>query len=224
MGAGAGRTVELGLERLRLGRVDRHVGRVAATRHDPGHQLADDRLRGPAAQVLERLLDRDPLGALGRDPADAPERVVGPVAGGPDDRGDRRRPTGRARGDALGDVEDGGHARLVVGEVDDDDPAAEAVQVEPARRPFGVGREMRQPVAHLGDRRPEPARAAGRGEGVGDVVAGQAADRDRHVGDVDDRGLGRAIGLDERAVAHQVGAPAALAVASHGRRTRRRPG
>ena len=63
---------------------------------------------------------------------------------------------------------------------------------------------------------PEPACATGRGEGVGDVVAGQAADRDRHVGDVDDRGLGRAIGLDERAVAHQVGAAAALAVASHG--------
>ena len=61
---------------------------------------------------------------------------------------------------------------------------------------------------------PKPARAAGRGERVGDVVAGQPADRDRHVGDVDDRGLGRAVGLDERAVAHEVRATAALAVAS----------
>ena len=212
--AGSRRTVELGLQRLRLGGVDRDFRRVPTAGHDPGHQLADDRLGGPAAQVPEGLLDRDPLGALGGDPADATERVVGPVAGGPDDRGDRRRPTGRARRDALGDVEDGGHARLVVGEVDDDDPVAEAVQVEPARRPFGIGREVRQPVAHLGDRRAEPSCATGRGEGVGHVVAGQAADGDRHVGDVDDRGLVRAIGLDQRAIAHQVRAPATLAVAS----------
>ena len=33
---------------------------------DPGQDLADDRLAGPAAQVLERLLDRDALRPLGR--------------------------------------------------------------------------------------------------------------------------------------------------------------
>ena len=111
MRAGAGRAVELGLERVGLGVVDRDVGGRPATGHDPDHQLADDRFRGPAAQVLERLLDGDPLRSLGGDPADPAQRVVGPVAGGPDDRGDRRRPAGRPAGDPLGDVEDGPDAR-----------------------------------------------------------------------------------------------------------------
>ena len=89
-------------------------------------------------------------------------------------------PAGRASGDPLGHVEHGRDPGLVVGEVDDDDPGAEAVQVEPAGRALGGRAEVDEAVAHLGDRwRPRPARAARRGQGVGDVVARQAADRDR---------------------------------------------
>ena len=126
VGAGPGRSVELGLERLGLRVVDRDVGGRSAAGHDPDHQLADDRFGGPAAEVLEGLLDGDPLRPLGGDPADPAQRVVGPVAGGPDDRGDRRRPAGGTRGDPLGDVEDGPDARLVVGEVDDHDLGPDA--------------------------------------------------------------------------------------------------
>ena len=91
-------------------------------------------------------------------------------------------------GDPLGDVEHRRDAGLVVGEVDDDDPRPEPEQVEPARASARrSARKSMQPVAHLARCvAPRPARAAGGGQRVGDVVAGQAADRDRDAGDVDD--------------------------------------
>src|SRR6185369_8937303 len=81
----AGRAVELRLERDRLALVDRDRGGDPATGRDTGEQLADDRRLGPAAQVLARLLDGDPLRPLGGDPADPAERVVGAVTGRADD-------------------------------------------------------------------------------------------------------------------------------------------
>ena len=133
---GSGRAVaprQLAAERRRLGLVDRHVRGRSPGRRDPGHDLADHRLAAPAPEVLERLLDGDPLGTLRGDPADPAECVVRPISGGADDRGHGRRSPGGAGRDPLGDVEDRGHARLVVGEVDDHDAGPEPEQVEPAR-------------------------------------------------------------------------------------------
>ena len=158
---------------------------------DAGEDLADDRLAAPAAEVLQRLLDRDPLGPLAGDPADAPQRVVRPIARGPDDRGHRRRPARGAAGDPLGDVEDRVDPGLVVGEVDDHDPRPEPEQVQPARRALRRRLEIGQSVAQLGERDAEPARGAGRGEGVRDVVAGEPAEGDRDAVDLDDLVLDR---------------------------------
>src|SRR6185436_5500543 len=96
--------------------VDGDVVRGPAGGTDTGEQLPDDRLAGPPAEVLGGLLDRDALRPLAGDAADAPERVVGAVAGRADDRGDLRGASRRAAGDPFGDVEDGGDAGLVVGE------------------------------------------------------------------------------------------------------------
>ena len=68
--------VELGAEGDRLGLVDGHVGNGSAAGDHPGQQLSDDRLRRPSAKVLAGLLDRDTLGSLGGDSADAAERIV----------------------------------------------------------------------------------------------------------------------------------------------------
>ncbi len=104
-------------------------------------------------------------------------------------------------------------ARLVVGEVDDHDLGPDAIEVEPPGRPFGARREVDQAVADLLDRGAQAARPAGGRERVGHVVAGQPADRDR-----DARRRRRsavsvvAVRLDDDALAHEVGAPAALAM------------
>ena len=213
----AGRAVELGAKRDRLGLVDRDRGRVAATVADAGQQLADHRFGRPSAQVPQGLLDGDPLRALRGDPADAAEGVVGPIAGGADDHGDRRGPSRGPRRDALGDIEDGGDPCLVVGEVDDDHPRAEAVEVEAARRALGRRAEVEQAVVHVGDGRAHRPRPAARGERVRDVVAGQPADRDRDPGDLDDRCLTRALGLDDPSIADEVRASARRHVPSHER-------
>ena len=210
--------VQLGPQRGRLRVVDRHGRRIAAAGDDAGQQLADDRLRRPAAQVPQGLLDGDPLRPFRGDPADAPERVVRPVAGGPDDHRDRGRPTGSAPGDPLGDVEHRRDAGLVVGEVDDDHLRPQAEQVQPARRLGGIGPEVEQAVADLVDRRAETASAAGRRQRVRDVVAGQPADRDRDAPDLGDVGHVRAVRLDQPAAADQVRPTAALHVAPDGRR------
>ena len=100
---------------------------------------------------------------------------------------------------------------LVVGEVDDDHLRPEPEQVEPARRALGARREVEQAVADLRDRGAEPARAAGRRQRVGDVVAGQAADRDRDPGDLDDLASRRRRSASTMpAVADEVGPAAAL--------------
>ena len=92
------------------------------------------------------------------------------------------------------------------------------IQVEPARRALGARCEVRKSVADLLDRRAQSARPAGGRQRVGHVVAGQPADRDRDGGDLDDRGLRPAVGLDDDPRPHQVGTPAALAMAPHDRR------
>ena len=68
----------------RLVHVDGHVGRSPATGADALEQLADRRLAGAAAEIVERLLDGHLVGALGGDSTDAAERVVGSIAGRPD--------------------------------------------------------------------------------------------------------------------------------------------
>ena len=122
-----------------------------------------------------------------------------------------RRPTGRPAGDALGDVEHGRDAGLVVGEVHDDDLRRRAGtgSAGPGDR-SASGRKSTQAVADLGDRRPEAARAAGGRERVGDVVAGQAADRDRDPADLGDVRLVRAVRLDQPAAPDEVRPAAAL--------------
>src|SRR3990172_3639298 len=66
------------------------------------------------------------------DGAHARERVVGTIAGRADDDRDRCDPAAGTGGDPLGDVEEGGHAGLVVGEVDDRDARAVAKDVQAA--------------------------------------------------------------------------------------------
>ena len=77
--------------------------------------------------------------------------------------------------------------------------APEPEQVEPARRALGRRAEVEQAVARPASiDAPRPARAAGRRQGVGDVVPGQPADRDRDSGDLDDLASPVAVGLDQR--------------------------
>ena len=73
----------------------------------------------------------------GGDLADAPQRVVRPVAGGPDDHRDRRGTAGSAPGDPLRDIEHGGDPGLVVGEIDDHHALPDAEQVQPTRGVLG---------------------------------------------------------------------------------------
>ena len=122
----------------------------------PGANLAEHRLAGPAAEVVEHLLLHEAIDSFGDLPADATQRVVRTIAGEPDDPADRRRSAGasdRPR-DRVHDIEQHRDARFVVGEVDDDDPMVVAEDVEPARgthpcrderrRPSGPRRAMRQ--------------------------------------------------------------------------------
>src|SRR5439155_17724357 len=53
-----GRTVELGLERLGLVVVYRHLAGRDAARDDARQQLADDGRRCPTTEIAQRLLDR----------------------------------------------------------------------------------------------------------------------------------------------------------------------
>ena len=122
------------LVRIRLGArsvsrlVDRHVGGADPPARCAGADLADHRLARPAAEVAERLLDRDALGhasaairpmprsvSSGRSPAVPMIAVTGARA--------RRR---HRPAIALGDVEHGRDPGLVVGEVDDHDPRRRA--------------------------------------------------------------------------------------------------
>ena len=91
-----------------------------------------------------------------------------------------------------------------MGEVDDDDLGPDPEEVEAARRALGRWCEVDQAVADLLEGHPETARATRRREGVRDVVAGQSADRDGHVGDVHDRRLGAALGFHQDTVTEQV--------------------
>ena len=210
--------VELGPKRGGLGLVDGYLGSRHPAVLDARQQLADHVLAAPSAQVAERLLDGDPLGPAGGDAGDAAQGVVGAVAGRADDDRDRRRAAGSTGRDALGHVEERVEPGLVVGEVDDHEPVPETEQVEPSRRAFGRRAEVLEAVRDLGDRRAEGAGTGGRRQRVGDVVARQAADRDREVADGDDRGPAAALDLDDAA---------ALARRSRGRRrpgaARRRP-
>ncbi len=88
------------------------------------------------------------------DPADAPQGVVRPVAGGADDDAQRSRDPARltpVAGEALGDVEHRAHAGLVVGEVDDDRGRRRAGTGSGARVP--APRSVRRSAAR---RRPAP--------------------------------------------------------------------
>ena len=86
-GRGTVRPDELRLECRGLALVDGDGRRVHAARRHAFEDRRDDVLAIPAAQVHRRLLEDHPLRPLRRDPADPAERVVGTVAGGPDDRG-----------------------------------------------------------------------------------------------------------------------------------------
>ena len=139
--------------------------------------------------------------------------------GGADDRGDRRRPSRGASGDGRGDVEDRFRAGLVVREVDDDGPLPQPEQVHASRRQLRRRTEVAQAVGDLGDRHPHRAGTAGGGQGVGDVVAGEAAERHGQVGGGGDLVLLVAVPLDEEPAAEHVGAPAGASVAGdEGRR------
>src|SRR6476646_1229164 len=202
--------MELRLEGDGLAVVDGDLVRRPTAGRDAREQLPDDRGSRAAAKIPERLLDRDPLGSLRRDPSDAPKCVVGSVAGRADDRGDGGGTPGSTRGDALGDIEDRSDPRLVVGEVDDDHALADPEQVEAARGSLGRWAEVDDAVAYLLDRRPETARPTGRGERIRHVVASEPADRDRDAGDLGDPRLvgaasWTATDLEEPAVANDVG-------------------
>jgi hypothetical protein len=211
-------THELGLERLRLAAVHGHARHVAAAVRDARHDRVHHLRPLPAPQVAEGLLDRDPLRVPGRDPPDAAQRVVGPVARGPDDRGDRRRPPGCAAGKARGDLEDRRGTGLVVGEVHDHDARAEPVQVEPPRRELGRWPERAEAVTDLVDGRAQRPRAGGGRDDVRNVVTGEAGERDRDVDGLGDQALLGARELEDSAAALAVRPPARRAVAPHERR------
>ena len=93
--------------------------------------------------------------------------------------------------------------------------APEPEQVEPPGRALGVlGAKSASPSADLLDGRPEAARATGRRQRVGDVVARQPADRDRDSATSTIRGLAVAVGLDDGPVADEVRPAAARAMAA----------
>ena len=206
-------SVELRAERLRLRAVDRDLAGPAALER-AGPDLAEHRLAGPPAQVVEHLLLDEPVHPLGDLAPDAAERVVRPVAGEPDDRADRGAPAVRPvrSGDGLDDVEEHGDARLVVGEVDDDHAPVVAEDVQPAARVLRARHEGLERPPDDRERDAERTRRADCRERIRDVVAGDAAERDRDVGERRDRAPAVAVGLAEPAVADEVRPAAAREV------------
>ena len=108
-------------------------------------------------------------------------------------------------GDPLGHVEDRRDAGLVVGEVHDDDPGAEPVQVEPPRRAFGrrpeVDEAVVRPRSIVAPRpRAPPAAASALAtlwRASPPIVIGTSPISH-------DRGLALALGLDQRAAPDDV--------------------
>ena len=189
----------------------------------PSRRIRIDVLPPPAAQVAERLLDRHPPGMLGRDPPDSAQGVVRAITRGADDRGHRgRRPVG-APGEALGDFQDGLGAGLVVREVHDDRPPAQPEQVHPPRRQVRGRAEVAQAVGHLLQGDAHRPRSARRRQRIGHVVAGQTAERDRQVRDVEDLVLIRPVPLHQVAVAKDVRPAAGTAGAGRVVANRRGP-
>ena len=95
-------------------------------------------------------------------------------------------------------------------EVDDDDLRPHPEDVQPAGRPLRGRAEVAQSRRDLLDRCAQSARSAGGGKRIRDVVAGQAGDGDRHVGDGQDGRRSLTVHFEQRAVPDDVGPSAAL--------------
>ena len=94
-----------------------------------------------------------------------------------------------------------------MGEVDDGEPVAGAVEVHPAGHDVGGRDEAPKAVGHLLGTRPESARGGRRGERVGDVVPRDAAQRRGDLDERHDRRASVAAPLDDPAVLDDDGDP-----------------
>ncbi len=164
---------------LRAGALDlfRRDAEAAQLVLEDGRHLS----RLAAAEHLRQLLDHDAVRQEGEGGADElAEGLVVAVAGLPEHQ------QAALGGEGARDVEQGGEAVGVVGVVEEDADAVPLEEVGPPGVVLGAVADPPQPGGHRLGRDADRRRHADRRQGVGDVVPGGAAERDRdrlHPGD-----------------------------------------